>query len=273
MRPVIIFRSDTRDEQEEKLAAKEAGLIVLDNFGQIQCNDLVIARYCSNPFYSWVAEGIEELGGRLINSAHQNSYVIDLINYAYDLRELTPQVFTWENFSSAPEGKYIVKGQTNSRKFLWKDNMFAENISQAWEIARNLQRDGLLENQKIYFRPYLKLKEFFPSRYNHPPITDEYRFFVLNGTILGGSYYWSSVMDELEGFDLSPNKVPTNFLQEVISRIGEKISFYSLDVAQTEDGKWVVIELNEGQMSGLSSMDPKFFYSQIISSLRFQGKI
>lgn len=274
MRPVIIFRSlRDKEEQQEKIAAEKAGFIVLSNFGKIQKEDLVFARYCCYPFYSWVEEGVVELGGQLINSIHQNAYVTDLENYVADLKELTPKIYTQNDFLYAPIGSYIVKGQTNSRKFLWNNKMFAERKSDAWLIAEELRKDGLLENQKIFYRPYVKLKEFIPSRYNHPPITEEYRFFVLNQKLVCGDYYWSSVLDELTDQNLSPSNVPLSFLEEAIRRIGCKINFYSLDVARTERGEWIVIELNEGQMSGLSCTDPFIFYSRLIEIMKENGKI
>lgn len=44
-------------------------------------------------------------------------------------------------------------------------------------------------------------------------------------------------------------------------------NFYVVDVAQTESGDWLVVELNEGQMSGLSDNNPDIFYSALKQSI------
>lgn len=36
-----------------------------------------------------------------------------------------------------------------------------------------------------------------------------------------------------------------------------------IDVAQTESGDWIVIELNDGQMSGLSENNPEILYKNL----------
>jgi len=36
-----------------------------------------------------------------------------------------------------------------------------------------------------------------------------------------------------------------------------------VDVARTESGEWIVIELNDGQQSGLSDNDPDQLYSNM----------
>lgn len=59
------------------------------------------------------------------------------------------------------------------------------------------------------------------------------------------------------------NEVPKEFIQEVIEKIGDEVPFYVVDVAKTDEGNWIVIELNDGQMSGLSANPPKIFYKNL----------
>jgi hypothetical protein len=94
------------------------------------------------------------------------------------------------------------------------------------------------------------------------PITKEFRFFVAYGEILSGGYYWSSHVEDLPEVP-SASEVPSSFLKEVISKIGHKANYYAVDIAQTEMGEWIVIELNDGQMSGLSENDPYVLYGNL----------
>jgi hypothetical protein len=36
-----------------------------------------------------------------------------------------------------------------------------------------------------------------------------------------------------------------------------------MDIAKTQSGEWIVIELNDGQMSGLSENDPNVLYKNL----------
>lgn len=45
--------------------------------------------------------------------------------------------------------------------------------------------------------------------------------------------------------------------------VSPHINFFVMDVARTEDGKWLLIELNDGQMSGLSENNPEVLYSKL----------
>ena len=42
----------------------------------------------------------------------------------------------------------------------------------------------------------------------------------------------------------------------------------AIDVAQTESGEWIVVELNDGQMSGLSENNPEVLYKNLTTVLR-----
>jgi len=49
----------------------------------------------------------------------------------------------------------------------------------------------------------------------------------------------------------------------VIDKVGNKSNFYVIDVAKTQSGEWIVIELNDGQFSGLSAIDPNDLYMNL----------
>jgi hypothetical protein len=45
--------------------------------------------------------------------------------------------------------------------------------------------------------------------------------------------------------------------------VGDFATFYVADVAQDQNGKWWLVEINDGQMSGLSGNDPYVLYSRL----------
>jgi len=226
----------------------------------IQPGDLVIGRYSVLPFYKEQERDIKLAGAQLINSYEQHLYVADMKNWVYDLKELTPE--TWDRLENLPNDcSFVLKGETNSRKHEWDTMMFAEDKKAAGQIHSLLCKDGLIGYQDIYIRKYVPLKTHMIG-IQGLPITHEFRFFICYGQVLCGGYYWSNHVDDLP---VKPdvNDVPQELLQEVIRRVGNKINFYVVDVAQTATGDWIVIELNDGQMSGVQENIPEELYSNL----------
>lgn len=228
-------------------------------------NEIIIGRYSMVPFYFDQQREIQNIGAKCINSYNQHLYVSDLGNYVVDLNNFTPR--TWNSLNDLPDdGPFILKGETNSRKFNWKQNMFANNKKEAIMVSNRLVDDSLIGQQKIYIRQYIPLFKYMDG-INGMPVTKEFRFFIAFGQILSGGYYWQNYIDDI-GETPSPDEVPKDFLQKIIEIIGNKSNFYTIDVAQTETGDWIVIELNEGQQSGLSCNDPYKMYENLSKVLK-----
>lgn len=262
MRHVILYRScNSISEDEVEIAAiKQAGFTFLTNRVHIKRYDLVIARYSALPFYRELESDIVELGAKLINSYRQHEYVADLQNYVVDLRELTPE--TWARIEDVPDdGSFILKGATNSRKGQWKTHCFAKDKQAAIKVHGRLSDDGLIGQQHIYTRRYVHLFKYGED-VQGMPVTKEFRFFCFRGKILSGGFYWANQLD-IVGNVPSPDEVPASVMEEVLRRIKDKINFVVIDMAITADNKPIVIELNDGQMSGLSCNDPTILYSNL----------
>lgn len=244
-------------DKAELAAAKSAGFECVDLLSDIKSGDFVIPRYSLYPFVFDQYRELKSIGAKVINSYNQHIYIADLQNYVADLKELTPQ--TWDNLSDLPEGKsFILKGQTNSKKDYWNTHMYAVDKQAAIKVESNLMADGLIGGQKIYIREYIPLYTYMYG-IGGIPITKEFRFFVANKQVITGAFYWGNYADEIE--IPSIEEVPKEFLQEVISRIGDNCNFYAVDVAQTKEGNWIVVELNDGSQSGLSMNDPEKLYN------------
>ncbi len=266
MRHVILYRrcNNPNDDDREIKALQSVGFTLLTNRAEIKPGDLVVPRYSALPFYNELAKDVELLGGKLINSVSEHNYVADFRSYVADLQELTPD--SWDKLENLPdEGSFVLKGATNSKKFHWNTMMFAPDKKAAMDVYSLLCKDSLIGYQEIFIRRYVPLKTYMIGL-SGLPITKEFRFFVYKGNLLCGSFYWSSHIEEI---DPPPdiNEVPESFLKEVMARIGDNVSFYVIDVAQTEEGKWIVIELNDGMMSGLSLNDPNLLYVNLKSCL------
>ena len=87
------------------------------------------------------------------------------------------------------------------------------------------------------------------------PLTREFRLFVLDGVIVHWFNYWE------EG-DYGESKPPLDRFREVAML--PKSRFFTMDIAQTEDDQWLIIELGDAQVAGLpDNADPDAFFSSL----------
>ena len=262
MNPIIWFRRSITEEGEFKIAQKYFKCV--DSRVKVEKNDFVICRYSALPYFFEQKFDIEDcVGAKLINSENQHYYVANLGNWVADLKEHTPE--TWYNLQEIPTnewGPFILKGETNSRKSDWFNLCYAPDMPMAREIYWRLSNDPLLQDtkQNICIRKYVPLVKLMDGI--GAPVSKEFRIFVAFGRPLCGGFYWSNYVDDLPE-EPSVSEVPLDWLREVIGLIGNKINFYSIDVAQKQDGSWCVIELNDGTMSGLSCCNADTLYRNL----------
>lgn len=260
----ILFRSSLSDEAELKSASKYFD--ILTSRIQISIGDFIIPRYSLLPFAKEFFEDVAYVKARTINSYQQYKYIADMKNYISDLGDLTPR--TWDlndGIIGLPDNcSFVLKGETNSKKFQWNEMMFAKNKQALIEVQGKLLKDSLIGEQTIYAREYVPLKTFAISD-KGLPITNEYRCFVVNKQIISSGYYWSNYYQDLlsKGCNLSPSQIPQTFLDKVLNKVSDKCYAYVLDVAQTESNDWMVVELNAFEQSGLSENNPDILYNKL----------
>jgi hypothetical protein len=278
IRPTLFYRASEM-QAEELQAAQEEGFHCIDQRTMVQKNDFVVGRYSVLPYYKETEEDIRYMGGTLINTLRQHLYIADLRNWAEDLGELTPKTwyrmedFVREFMFHRNKGPFVLKGQTNSRKDRWKTHMHAANVDEALQVYERLLCDGFLRGgerpQEIYIREYVPLVTYAKG-ISDLPITKEFRLFVYKGEVLTGGFYWSSWGDTCREADPkweAPRweEIPWGFLNLVLMKI--QAPFYVVDIAQDDNERWWVVDVNDGQMSGLSGNDPKTLYFHLFNAL------
>lgn len=270
MKPVILFRHDYTNNDEFEEAVKigcAGGIEVLCSRVAIPKDSLVIGRYSVLPYYSELETDLEILGSKLINSTAQHKHIADF-DWYNDISDLTFESWYDWQVTSVPNVPLIVKGRTNSRKFDWNKLMYAENKIAAINIACELYKDSLIGPQGIVYRRYEPL-EVVEVGLSDMPMTNEWRVFFLNGRLVSYGYYWSIVENVEEvAKRLKPGFIDDGGLQ-IAQWAAERLSvpFVAVDVAKTQEGQWKVVEVNDGQMSGLSTIDPKQFYEALAKVL------
>ena len=219
---------------------------------------VVLCRYSALPFNKELERDLYNKLLRPINSSAEHSYIADM-NWLEDLDGLTFP--TWYRISDVPESAFpvIVKGRTNSRKFEWDTKMFAKDRKAAVNIMCELFNDPLIGPQGVVFRQYVPLKTY-EIGVNGLPMTNEWRCFFYGDCMVDYGFYWS-IMDDLSEREFSSDGMHAAYVAARL--VAKHATFFVIDVAQGEDGKWWVVEVNDGQMSGLSTIPVERFYRNL----------
>ena len=154
------------------------------------------------------------------------------------------------------EGSYIVKDYVKSRKHEWYEACFINDISN----RKNAQKviDTFIKRQGddlvggIVLRKFEKLKPAGFHEISGMPLSEEYRVFVLAGKALIMDNYWKP--DKTT--DISENE--RHWIQSIACQI--KSSFVTVDIARRENGALMIMEMGDGQVSGLQQITPEDFY-------------
>ena len=270
LRDVMILHREGVAYDETERAAIHRHFRASTSRLDIRTGVLVIGRYSTEPWYREQEADIRRLGARLVNSYEEHEWVSRLDAWVPTLAEMTPA--TWnslEDFEREVDphttGSFVLKGATYSRKHDWATSMYAECAGDVERLYGRLMNDPMVGRDGVFIREYVPLVDHgtMPSGL---PISNEYRFFVLDGVIVDGGFYWSEYVDHV-GVSTDTNRVPKDFLLSAVDRIGRKSRFYTVDVAEKKAGGWTVIELGDAQMAGLVSIPPERFYHRLRRTL------
>lgn len=262
---IVLFRGSLAEEGEEYICSKYFDTV---NYrSEIDQCCTVVGRYSVLPYYKELERDIYP--GKLINSYKEHKWIADFEYYKV-LKDVTPETWDDTNFYSCKyPGPFVVKGLTNSKKNQWSRCMFAPTKRDALRIGGDLIEDQYIGQQGVIYRKYIPL-ETYEIGINNLPFTNEWRVFCYKDQILSYGYYWSIATDNTIQFAKQTGGIDQGikFVESLLPKIMPYVNFYVVDIARTLTGEWIVIELNDGQMSGLSENDPDELYGNLAKVLK-----
>jgi hypothetical protein len=160
----------------------------------------------------------------------------------------------WQAVRDFMDGDVIIKDYVKSEKedpelFILHKELSTEEFSS--RIHRFVEARGKLFNEGIVFKKIESLKKYEGH-------TNEWRLFFLNNELLMLN----------QNSDASPDKAakPTWAITFECCEIAKKVisSFFTVDIAEKEDGEWMILEMGDGQVSGLPLLgDAIAFYNRM----------
>lgn len=146
----------------------------------------------------------------------------------------------------------IVKDYVKSQKHAWKEACFIPSAANRAEVERVVRSFLALQGHEfsegLVFREFVEFEQVGVHPKSGLPLSREFRQFFLDGQPLLRFKYW----DEGEYGDDAP---PLDLSSAVAGRVQSR--FFTMDVARTRRGDWMVVELGDGQVAGLpEGVDP-----------------
>lgn len=273
MEPIILFRKALESEGEFDIAKKY--MKVVEYRSQVPPGSLVIPRYSCLPFYAELEAELAQSGSVLINSHRQHRWIADVMEWAGPnglLEGRTPR--TWDNWANLPRNSaFVVKGRTNSKKNLWNTHMYASSRVWVPTVAARLLDDTFIGDQGLVVREYVPLKKLAEG-INGQPITNEWRtFWHYSGVpgalpeLLATGFYWGTHPEVKDKANLSEQGLMFAQSCAYMMAMADSARFFVLDVGELDDGFWILIEVNDGSMSGLGFVDPEVLYGNLAKAL------
>lgn len=256
MKPMLLVRSRHMSRYERSFAERHFDVCE----SRMECRDrLVIGRYSVTPCYDELDRDLRLAGCRLVNTYDQHRWIASF-EYYDAVRDYTPETWTEEAFKYCSyDGPFVVKGKLRSKKVDWATRMFAPTKDDALRLGALLKEDSEINDQGVVYRRYVPLQTYEIGR-NGLPYADEWRFFYFGRTRLSQAFYWS-ISDVAPQSEV--DEACVRRADEIAAIVAERVTFFTLDLAKTVDGRWILIEINDGQTSGPSEHDLDELYRNL----------
>ncbi len=144
----------------------------------------------------------------------------------------------------------FVKGTIQSMKAKGLKACVANNLEELRKISDSLFAQSRRSLGKVILREYLDLR-YTRKGPGDFPLGREYRAFVLDQKVVGLGYYWED-KDELSALNANEESIILELAREVSRRL--RVPFLTVDIGQLQSGEWRVIEVGDGQFSGVSQV-------------------
>jgi hypothetical protein len=208
--------------------------------------------------YSLLYEALLKKKIQLINTPEEYTRCHYLPESYQFIKELTP-LTTWMEVTSPidfeqiyqaveifKDDAIIVKDYVKSQKHNWEEACYIPQASNRdlvrKIVSKFLELQGSELNVGLVFRKFEDLEFLTNHSKSSMPLTKEFRLFFLNGHLIQVLNYW----DEGDYGTTQPDL-------ETFIQIGAKVksNFFTMDIAKKKNGQWMIMELGEGQVSGL----------------------
>ena len=223
--------------------------------------------------YRAIYQAAAAKGARLVNTPAQYQTAMEFDKFYPLLGDLTPEslVLSSVDLLATVEEQLgfpvFVKGAVKSNKDQGWAACVAQNSTELAAIAPSLLARERRSRGKIIARRLVRFRNIATDAQSFP-IGREYRVFVHRDEVLVYGFYWGRI----------PRQRPAHAGRRcgdpcALDRGGARgigTPFIAADIGQLEDGRWIVIEVSDGQFAGLSHVKVMELWSKL-AGIRWQA--
>ncbi len=215
--------------------------------------------------YDSVIANLASIGVTPINSLDQHLRSSSLPVWYPLLEDLTPRSII---FSGEPDIDTVncelgwpvfMKGERQTSRHSRRLSII-EGPEQMREVLQEVRLDPILQWQRLICRQFELLRIVDDSNAAVVPTAFEFRVFFWRGAVVGWGRYWPSAAYAATAHERAAAEAVA---LEAARRLD--VPFLVVDVAQCSDGRWIVIEVNDGQESGYAGVDPLQLWTSILA--------
>ena len=218
--------------------------------------------------YAKLVDFIQGQGGKMLNDLAEYEAAHLLPNWATEKNQL--QTRWTSDLSEASirqllkqfSGAVTIKDFVKSRKYEWDEAFYIPDTSDtthALQVVHNfIERQGTELVGGLVMRKFIELKSLGEHPKSHTPIFEEYRVFYLNNSPLALINYWRA------------EKITLSLADQKLIQVAQKqipSNFCTIGFARTASGQLIIMEMGDGQVSGLQGYDESTFYKLLRKNL------
>lgn len=224
-----------------------------------------IARMGAAADYGARYEALRALGIRLVHTPDTYRRTSLLPVWYPRIEGLTPRSLCFDAPPSAEEvgaalgWPVFVKGARQTSRHN-KALCVAKTPAEFDAIMGAWRGDDILWWQPVVCREWAPLRRVAEPSSDLLPVAFEFRSFWYRGELVGVGPYWAAPAYALTAREREDALAVG---EEAARRIGA--AFLVVDLAQREDGRWIVIECNDGQDAGYSGVDRVALWKRVVA--------
>ena len=211
-------------------------------------------------YASFASEGLN-----LIHTPEQYFRCSQLPGWYPLIEQLTPRSVCFDAFPTLREVRkhfdfpFFMKGARQTSRHQ-RQLSIIESPDQFAAAAEVYAADPILQWQRVVCREFIPLRPVGAHTSLTLPRAFEFRSFWWHGTCVSIGPYWIG-----EHYDMTETEkvAALSVAREAANQVN--VPFLVVDVAQTMEGRWIVIECNDGQESGYAGNSPMSLWRRLLN--------
>ena len=216
--------------------------------------------------YNKIHDELISDGIQLIHTPEENLKASDLTHWYPLIKGFTPRSIWFDKPPSFSEIEnnfelpVFVKGsrQTNRHN---KKLSIVKTKKDFEQVSLSFTQDPILHWQKFVVRVFVDLRKVKGKRTEKITPSFEFRTFWWKGNLVGSGKYWRGLANY--NWTREEKVAGISLAEKAVKKLN--LPFITVDIAQKPNGEWIIIEINDGQESGYTSVSPIGLWQNIIN--------